>query len=149
MEFGPRQALGGIGGIHLFYDQCVLLLCDRHIQIADDDLLHIAGRRACESILLYGAIAPDTLLAKVQDVLGSLPERGAVPLVIDASEMGPLQRVVDGHQFLGAGGHGVGERPGLIAPDNGLDPGVHIPGIPAVPHIVHAQGVGFVRKSVG
>ena len=60
-----------------------------------------------------------------------------------------LQIVVDAHQFLGAGGHGVRQQTGLVAPDNGLHPGVHGPGVAAVPHIVHTQGVGLIGEHAG
>ena len=63
--------------------------------------------------------------------------------------MGPVQGVEYGHQLLGAGRHGVAHTALLIAPDDRLHPGVHIPGIAAAPNVIYAQGLGLVRKDAG
>ena len=60
-----------------------------------------------------------------------------------------FQIVVDAHQFLGAGRYRIRQQTGLVAPDNGLRPGVHGPDIVAVPHIVHTQGLGLIGKDAG
>ena len=57
-----------------------------------------------------------------------------------------LQIVVDAQQLLGTGGGWIRQQAGLIAPDDGLHPGVHGPGIIAAPHLIYAQGVSLVGK---
>ena len=60
-----------------------------------------------------------------------------------------FQVVVDTHQFLGTGGHRVRQQAGLVAPDNGLHPGVHCPSVVAVPHIIYTEGMGLIGKDAG
>ena len=145
----PRsgKALGGIGGVHLLDHQLVLLVCDG--KTADHNALDGAGgmggrASAGEGILFYVAIAPNILLAKIQDIFRPVPECGAVAGLVDAGITRALQRVPDVHQFLRAGGDGITQGAVLISPHDGLYPGVHVPAITGIPDVIHAKGVGLV-----
>ena len=147
----PRsgKALGGVGGVYLLDHQCVLLVC--HGKTADHNALDGAGgvggrASAGEGILFYVAIAPNVLLAKIQDIFRPVPECGAVAGLVDAGITRALQRVPDVHQFLRAGGGGITQGAVLIPPHDGLYPGVHVPAITGIPDVIHAKGVGLVRE---
>ena len=147
----PRsgKALGGVGGVHFLDHQLVLLIRDG--KAADHNALHSAGgvcgrASAGEGILFYVAIAPNILLAKIQDIFRPVPECGAVADLVDAGIARALQRVPDVHQFLRAGGGGVTQGAVLIPPHDGLHPGVHVPAITGIPDVIHAKGVGLVRE---
>ena len=88
-------------------------------------------------------IAPYALRAQVEDILRPVPERSAVHSLVNTGIIGVFQIVVDAQQFLSAGNHGVGQQTGLVPPDDSLGPGVHGPGVVAVPHVVHAEGFGL------
>ena len=68
----------------------------------------MGGRASAgEGILFYVAIAPNILLAKIQDIFRPVPECGAVAGLVDVGIARALQRVPDVHQFLRAGGGGI------------------------------------------
>ena len=147
----PRsgEALGGVGGVHLLDHQLVLLVCDG--KTADHNVLDGAGRMcgrasAGEGILFYVAIAPNILLAQIQDIFRPVPECGAVAGLVDAGIARALQRVPDVHQFLRAGSGGITQGAVLIPPHDGLYPGVHVPAITGIPDVIYAKGVGLVRE---
>ena len=147
----PRsgKALGGVGGVYLLDHQRVPLVCDG--KTADHNALDGAGgvcgrASAGEGILFYVAIAPNILLAKIQDIFRPVPECGAVAGLVDAGIARALQRVPDVHQFLRAGGGGVTQGAVLIPPHDGLYPGVHVPAITGIPDVIHAKGLGLVRE---
>ena len=147
----PRsgKALGGVGGVYLLDHQRVLLVCDG--KTADHNALdgadRVGGRASAgEGILFYVAIAPNILLAKIQDIFRPVPECGAVAGLVDAGIARALQRVPDVHQFLRAGGGGITQGAVLIPPHDGLHPGVHVPAITGIPDVIHAKGVGLVRE---
>ena len=149
MEPRSGKALGGVGGVRLFDYQCVLLVC--HGKAADHNALDGAGgvggrASAGEGILFYVAIAPNILLAQIQDIFRPVPECGAVAGLVDAGIARTLQRVPDIHQFLRAGCGGITQGAVLIPPHDGLYPGVHVPAITEIPDVIHAQGVGLVRE---
>ena len=147
----PRsgKALGGVGGVYLLDHQLVLLVCDG--KAADHNALDGAGgvggrASAGEGILFYVAIAPNILLAKIQDIFRPVPECGAVAGLVDVGIARALQRVPDVHQFLRAGGGGITQGAVLIPPHDGLYPGVHVPAITGIPDVIHAKGLGLVRE---
>ena len=147
----PRsgKALGGVGGVYLLDHQRVLLVCDG--KTADHNALDGAGgvggrASAGEGILFYVAIAPNILLAKIQNIFRPVPECGAVAGLVDAGIARALQRVPDVHQFLRTGGGGITQGAVLIPPHDGLYPGVHVPAITGIPDVIHAKGVGLVRE---
>ena len=147
----PRsgKALGGVGGVHLLDHQRVPLVCDG--KTADHNVLDGAGgvcgrARAGEGILFYVAIAPNILLAQIQDIFRPVPECGAVAGLVDTGIARALQRVPDVHQFLRAGGGGITQGAVLIPPHDGLYPGVHVPAITGIPDVIHAKGLGLVRE---
>ena len=147
MEPRSGKALGGVGGVHLLDHQRVPLVCDG--KAADHNALDSAGgvcgrASAGEGILFYVAIAPNILLAKIQNIFRPIPECGAVADLVDAGIARALQRVPDVHQFLRAGGGGITQGAILIPPHDGLYPGVHIPAITGIPNVIHAQGLGLV-----
>ena len=149
MEPRSGKALGGVGGVYLLDHQLVLLVCDG--KTADHNALDSAGgvcgrASAGEGILFYVAIAPNILLAQIQDIFRPVPECGAVAGLVDAGITRALQRVPDIHQFLRAGGGGITQGAVLIPPHDGLYPGVHVPAITGIPDVIHAQGVGLVRE---
>ena len=149
VEPRPGKTLGGVGGVHLLDHQLVLLVCDG--KAADHNALDGAGgvggrASAGEGILFYVAIAPNILLAQIQNVFRPVPECGTVAGLVDAGIARALQRVPDVHQFLRAGGGGITQGAVLIPPHDGLYPGVHVPAITGIPDVIHAQGVGLVRE---
>ena len=149
MEPRSGKALGGIGGVYLLDHQLVLLIRDG--KTADHNALDGAGgvggrASAGEGILFYVAIAPNILLAQIQDIFRPVPECGAVAGLVDAGIARALQRVPDVHQFLRAGGGGITQGAVLIPPHDGLYPGVHVPAITGIPDVIHAKGVGLVRE---
>ena len=149
MEPRSGKALGGVGGVYLLDHQLVLLIRDG--KTANHNALDSAGgvggrASAGEGILFYVAIAPNILLAKIQDIFRPVPECGAVAGLVDAGITRALQRVPDVHQFLRAGGGGITQGAVLIPPHDGLYPGVHVPAITGIPDVIHAQGVGLVRE---
>ena len=149
MEPRSGKALGGVGGVYLLDHQRVPLVCDG--KAADHNALDGAGRvggraSAGEGIFFYVAIAPNILLAKIQDIFRPVPECGAVADLVDAGITRTLQRVPDVHQFLRAGGGGITQGAVLIPPHDGLHPGVHVPCVASVPNVIHAKGVGLVRE---
>ena len=140
---------GAVGGFHVLDHQRVPLVCDG--KTADHNALDGAGgvcgrARAGEGILFYIAIAPNILLAQIQDIFRPIPECGAVAGLVDAGIARALQRVPDVHQFLRAGGGGITQGAVLIPPHDGLHPGVHVPAITGIPDVIHAKGVGLVRE---
>ena len=147
VEPRPGKTLGGVGGVHLLDHQLVLLVCDG--KAADHNALDGAGgvggrASAGEGILFYVAIAPNILLAKIQDIFRPIPECGAVAGLVDAGIARALQRIPDVHQFLRAGGGGIAQGAVLIPPHDGLYPGVHVPAITGIPDVIHAKGVSLV-----
>ena len=149
MEPCSGKALGGIGGVYLLDHQFVLLIRDG--KAANHNALDGAGgvcgrARAGEGILFYVAIAPNILLAQIQDIFRPVPECGTVAGLVDAGIARALQRVPDVHQFLRTGGGGITQGAVLIPPHDGLHPGVHVPAITGIPDVIHAQGVGLVRE---
>ena len=147
----PRsgKALGGVGGVHFLDHQLVLLIRDG--KTADHNALDGAGgvggrASAGEGILFYVAIAPNILLAQIQDIFRPVPECGAVAGLVDAGIARALQRVPDVHQFLRAGSGGITQGAVLIPPHDGLYPGVHVPAITGIPDVIHAKGMGLVRE---
>ena len=81
MEPRSGKALGGVGGVYLLDHQRVPLVCD--CKTADHNALDGAGgvggrASAGEGILFYVAIAPNILLAQIQDIFRPVPECGAV-----------------------------------------------------------------------
>ena len=149
MEPSSGKALGGVGGVYLLDHQLVLLVCDG--KTANHNALDGAGgvggrASAGEGILFYVAIAPNILLAKIQDIFRPVPECGAVADLVDAGIARALQRVPDVHQFLRAGGGGITQGAVLIPPHDGLYPGVHVPAITGIPDVIHAKGLGLVRE---
>ena len=153
MELRPGETQGGIRGVHFPDSQLIGLLCAVGPQLPDDHLLDGGGRvqrraRAGEGVLIDIALAPD-LHAQVEDVLGPVPEGLPVALLVDVRVLHPLQGVVDVHEFLGAALHGVVQRPLLIAPEDGLDPGIHVPGVLGLPDRVDAGGHRSIRKRAG
>ena len=149
MEPRSGKALGGIGGVYLLDHQFVLLIRDG--KAADHNALDGAGgvcgrARAGEGILFYVAIAPNILLAQIQNVFRPVPECGAVADLVDTGIACALQRVPDVHQFLRAGSGGITQGTVLIPPHDCLYPGVHVPAITGIPNVIHAQGVGLVRE---
>ena len=147
----PRsgKALGGVGGVYLLDHQFVLLIRDG--KTADHNALDGAGgvggrASAGEGILFYVAIAPNILLAKIQDIFRPVPECGAVAGLVDVGIARALQRVPDVHQFLRAGGGGVTQGAVLIPPHDCLYPGVHVPAITGIPDVIHAKGMSLVRE---
>ena len=149
MEPRSGKALGGVGGVYLLDHQLVLLIRDG--KTADHNALDGAGgvggrASAGEGILFYVAIAPNILLAQIQDIFRPIPECGAVAGLVDAGIARALQRVPDVHQFLRAGGGGITQGAVLIPPHDGLHPGVHVPAITGIPDVIHAKGVGLVRE---
>ena len=148
---GAGQPLAGVGGVHLFHGQLILLMGDG--EITDDDPLDVIGRMLCGAGASVGifknfAVAPDALSAQVENILGAVPERGPVYDIVNAGVAGVLQIVVDIHQLLCAGSHGIsGKRLLLMAPDDSLHPGVHGPGIVTAPNLIHAQGMSLVCKN--
>ena len=152
LEPRPRQALVGIRAVYLFDDQVIQLT--GHGQFTDHDGLHIicrmvagAGTGIC--VFINGALAPYALRAQVEDILRPVPERSAVHSLVNTGIIGVFQIVVDAQQFLSAGNHGVGQQTGLVAPDDGLGPGVHRPCVVAVPHIIYTQSLGLISKDAG
>ena len=152
LEPRPRQALVGIRAVYLFDDQVIQLT--GHGQFTDHDGLHIicrmvagAGTGIC--VFINGAVAPYALRAQVEDILRPVPERSAVHSLVNTGIIGVFQIVVDAQQFLSAGNHGVGQQTGLVAPDDGLGPGVHRPCVVAVPHIIYTQSLGLISKDAG
>ena len=149
MEPRSGKALGGVGGVYFLDHQLVLLIRDG--KAADHNALDGAGgvggrASAGEGILFYVAIAPNILLAQIQNVFRPVPECGAVAGLVDAGIARALQRVPDVHQFLRAGGGGVTQGAVLIPPHDGLYPGVHVPAITGIPDVIHAKGLGLVRE---
>ena len=149
MEPRSGKALSGVGGVYLLDHQLVPLVCDG--KTADHNALDGAGgvcgrARAGEGILFYVAIAPNILLAKIQDIFRPIPECGAVAGLVDAGIARAFQRIPDVHQFLRAGGGGITQGAVLIPPHDGLYPGVHVPAITGIPDVIHAKGVGLVRE---
>ena len=149
MEPRSGKALGGVGGVYLLDHQRVPLVCDG--KTADHNALDGAGgvggrASAGEGILFYVAIAPNILLAQIQDIFRPVPECGAVAGLVDAGIACALQRVPDVHQFLRAGGGGITQGAVLIPPHDGLYPGVHVPAITGIPDVIHAKGMGLVRE---
>ena len=149
MEPRSGKALGGVGGVHFLDHQLVLLVCDG--KTADHNALDgaggVGGRASTgEGILFYGAIAPNILLAQIQNVFRPVPECGTVTGLVDAGITRALQRVPGVHQFLRAGGGGITQGAVLIPPHDGLHPGVHVPAITGIPDVIHAKGVGLVRE---
>ena len=149
MEPRSGKALGGVSGVYLLDHQLVLLIRDG--KTADHNALDGAGgvggrASAGEGILFYVAIAPNILLAQIQDIFRPVPECGAVAGLVDAGIARALQRVPDVHQFLRAGGGGITQGAVLIPPHDGLYPGVHVPAITGIPDVIHAKGVGLVRE---
>ena len=148
-EPSAGQSLVLIGGIHLAHGQLVLLAGDG--QFTDHDGLDIvcgvvAGARPGVSVLVHCAVTPDTLPAKVEDVLGAVAERPAVQLVVNAGVAGMLQVIVDVHQLFRAGDGGIGEQICFVAPHHRLHPGVHGPRVVRAPDLIHAQGMRLVRE---
>ena len=74
------------------------------------------------------------VFTEIQDVLDPVAERYAVYQVINAGVVRVFQIVVDAHQLLCTGGDRVCQQTGLVPPNNGLCPGVHCPGVVAVPN---------------
>ena len=149
MEPRSGKALGGVGGVYLLDHQLVLLIRDG--KTADHNALDGAGgvcgrASAGEGILFYVAIAPNILLAQIQNIFRPVPECGAVAGLVDAGIARAFQRIPDVHQFLRAGGGGIAQGAVLIPPHDGLYPGVHVPAITGIPDVIHAQGVGLVRE---
>ena len=149
MEPRSGKALGGVGGVYLLDHQRVPLVCDG--KTADHNALDGAGgvggrASAGEGILFYVAIAPNILLAQIQDIFRPVPECGAVAGLVDTGIARALQRVPDVHQFLRAGGGGITQGAVLIPPHDGLYPGVHVPAITGIPDVIHAKGMGLVRE---
>ena len=146
------QALVGIGGIHLFDGQGIFLMGD--VQLAYHNGLYIvggviAGAGAGVGVLIDLALTPYALRAQVENILRPVTERFAVHFIVNAGIVGMLQVVIDAKQFLGAGRHGVRQQTGLVAPDDSLRPGVHGPGVVAVPYVIYAQGLGLIGKDAG
>ena len=149
MEPRSGKALGGVGGVYLLDHQLVLLVCDG--KTADHNALDGAGgvggrASAGEGILFYIAIAPNILLAKIQNVFRPVPECGAVAGLVDAGIACALQRVPDIHQFLRAGSGGIAQGAVLIPPHDCLYPCVHVPAITGIPNVIHTKGVSLVRE---
>ena len=146
------QALVGVGAVHLLDGEIILLPGD--VQFTNHNGLHVADRMilgagASVGVFVDAALAPYALCAQIQNILGAVTERFIAHYIVDAGIAGMLQIVVDAQQFLGAGSHRVRQQTGLVAPDDGLYPGVHRPGIAAVPHVVHAQGLVLIGKDAG
>ena len=122
-------------------------------EITDDDPLDVIGRMLCGAgagvgIFKNFAVAPDALSAQIENILGAVPERGPVYDIVNAGVAAVLQIVVDIHQLLCAGSHGIsGKRLLLMAPDDSLHPGVHGPGIVTAPDLIHTQGMSLVCKN--
>ena len=108
-----------------------------------------AGTSAGKGVLIHGALAPHALTAQVQDVLRPVPERRIALLLVDTGIMSSFQGVVHGHQFLGAGSHGIAHAALLIPPDAGLHPCVHIPAVARVPNIVYAEALSLFGENAG
>ena len=124
------------------------------VQLAHHNGLHvicgvIVGAGAGVGVLVDAALAPYALCAQIQNILGAVAERSAVHGIVNAGIAGMLQIVVNAQQFLGAGHHGVRQQTGLVAPDDSLGPGVHGPGVVAIPHVIHTEGFGLIGKDAG
>ena len=141
----PSKALTRDGRIHLFDNQLVGHV--DNIQSANDNLLDIAARAASIRIFIYLAVTPGTLSSKVKDILHTVPE-GIMALLglVDIGETCSLQGVIHIHQFLRAGHDRIAHGAGLVPPDDSLHPGVHVPGVPGVPDIIHAGSNSHVRE---
>ena len=154
VEFRTSQSLGGVGGIHFLDSELVLFLGDVHAELTDYNSLHGirgmgTGAGAGERILVHAALAPHAAVAEIKNILRSVPERRAIADLVDAGVIRVFERVPDIHQFLGTGSHGIAEGACLVAPDDGLHPGIHIPGILRSPYVIHAEGMGFVGEGAG
>ena len=152
MESCTGQALSGIGGIDFLDDELIMLLHDA--QFAQHDRLDSIGRmmtgaRAGEGVLIHFTIAPDTLVAEVEDILGSVTERGTIQHIVDVIVVGSFQYIVDSHQLFCSCDHRIGEHAFLVAPHDGLHPGVHVPGITCVPNGVYTQRLRLVSEDSG
>ena len=154
MELRPLQALGGIRGVHFFDNQGIPFRGGLYGQIPDHDLLNAAcgmcgASGSGKGILVDLTVAPHALISKIKDKLCPVPEGDAIAFLINAGEMGALQRVIDCHQFLRAAHHWIAEAALLVTPDNGLHPCVHVPGVGRIPNGVYAQCLGPVCKYAG
>ena len=152
MELRPLQALGGVGGIHLFNNQGIFIM--RDIQLTENHLLYAAcrmrtGTRSGKGVLIDRAISPHTLRSQIQNILGAASEGSTILFLVDAGIVGAFQGIVDRHQFLSAGNHRITHTPLLIPPDDSLDPCVHVPGVSRIPNGVYAQCLGSVCKYTG
>ena len=148
-ESGARQSLVGISRINLSDRETIFFSDDT--QFAHHNGLNIiggviTGARAGIGVLIDFTLAPHAFSAQIQDVLDPVAEGYAVDQVINAGVVCVFQVVVDTHQFLRTGGHRVRQQTSLVPPDNGLCPGVHCPGVVAVPNGVFTQGNRPVSK---
>ena len=153
VELRPGKALAWIGGIHLFDDQGIAILRG-DFQLPQDDLLDTAcrvcaGARAGEAVLIGRTLAPYAPLSQVENILRPGAEGGTVLFLVNAGVVGALQGVEYCHQLLGASDNRVAHAALLIAPDDRLYPGVHVPGIAGAPNVVYTQGLCLVRKDAG
>ena len=105
-----------------------------------------AGTGTSIRILIGFALAPNTLLTEIQNVLGTLTKGHPIYDLIDAGVAGVLQIVIDVHELLGAYCRRVIQGALLIAPDYSLYPGVHDPGVVRSPDLIHAKRFGLVSK---
>ena len=149
MESCAGQTLGGIRCIDFLDDQFVLLLHDA--QFTQHDRLDrigrmMAGACASEGILIHLTVAPDTLIAKVEDILGSVTERRTIQLIVNVIIVGTFQHIVDCHQLFCGRDNRIGKHTFLIAPHDSLYPGIHVPGIASIPDGVHAKCFRLIRK---
>ena len=149
-ETGTRKRQIGIGRIYFFDGELIPLPGDG--QISDNDALDLIGgvlgrTRAGILVFINIAIAPHTLLAQIQDVLGAVPQAYPIYNIVDTGEVGVVQMVIDIHQFLRADGGRIIQGTLLIAPDHCLNPGIHGPNIARIPNIVNTEGMCLIRKN--
>ena len=136
-ESGTGQSLIGVSGVNL--SDCETVSFPDDTQFAHHNGLNIVGgvitgARAGIGVLIDFTLAPHAFSAQIQDVLDPVAERYAVYQVINAGIVRVFQIVVDAHQLLRTGGDRVCQQTGLVPPNNGLCPGVHCPGVVAVPN---------------
>ena len=122
----------------------------RNGQFADDDGLDIVGLlitgiRPGIAVLVDLAVAPHTLCAHVQVVLHTAAEGGAIHSIVDTCIIETADIVIGVHHLLGASGDWIRKVSGLVPPNHGLDPGVHVTGHTCIP-LGSSKGFSFIGK---
>ena len=100
-------------------------------------------------VLIDITFTPDALRPKGQDVVRPVTEGPAVQFIVDVGIMGATHIIEDIHQFFRTGHSGIGEQALLIAPHDGLYPGIHDPDIVRPPSLSDTEGDRLIGENAG